>query len=82
MSFIIGVPKETLRGEKRVAATAESIKKFIERGIAVRVEPGAGVDAGITDEAFTAAGATLGNAWDCDAVFKVRPPTSDEAANA
>ncbi len=81
MSFVIGVPKETLRGEKRVAATPESIKKFIERGFAVRVENGAGIEAGITDEAFAAAGAELSaNAWYCDAVLKVRPPTIEEAA--
>lgn len=82
MSVIIGVPKETLPGEKRVAATPESIKKFKERGLGVRVERGAGLAAGITDEAYTAAGAELvDEVWSTsDFVFKVRPPSLDEAA--
>lgn len=81
MSFVIGVPKESLPGEKRVAATPESIKKFKERGLAVRVERGAGSGAGISDDAYVAAGAeVVESAWDSDAVFKVRPPTVDESA--
>jgi H+-translocating NAD(P) transhydrogenase subunit alpha len=82
VSVIIGVPKETLPGEKRVAATPESIKKFKERGLGVRVERGAGLGAGITDEAYTAAGAELvDEVWSTnDFVFKVRPPSLDEAA--
>ena len=39
MTVIIGVPKESLPGEKRVAATPESIKKFKERGLGVHVHP-------------------------------------------
>ncbi|MFT3706389.1 MAG: Re/Si-specific NAD(P)(+) transhydrogenase subunit alpha [Archangium sp.] len=76
---IIGVPKESLPGEKRVAATPESIKKLKERGLTVRVQHGAGLAAGISDDAFTAAGAELTDTpFDCDVVFKVRPPTLDE----
>jgi NAD(P) transhydrogenase subunit alpha len=78
---IIGVPKETLPGEKRVAASPESIKKIRERGLSVRVERGAGLGAGITDEAYVTAGAELTDApWDADVVFKVRPPTIEECA--
>ncbi|MFO0596667.1 MAG: Re/Si-specific NAD(P)(+) transhydrogenase subunit alpha [Myxococcaceae bacterium] len=80
MSLIIGIPKETLPGEKRVAATPESIKKFKERGLGVRVEKGAGLAAGIDDAAYVAAGAELtDDAWSCEAIFKVRPPTIAEA---
>ena len=79
MTIIIGVPKETLPGEKRVAATPESIKKIRERGLAVRVEHGAGVASGISDELYVAAGAELTDApFDADVVLKVRPPTLAE----
>ncbi|MDP1826264.1 MAG: Re/Si-specific NAD(P)(+) transhydrogenase subunit alpha [Archangium sp.] len=81
MTITIGVPKETLPGEKRVAATPESIKKIRERGLAVRVERGAGVAAGISDDLYVAAGAELTDApFDSDVVFKVRPPSLDECA--
>jgi len=79
---IIGIPREILPGERRVAATPESIRKLIERGFEVRVERGAGVLAGISDEAYDGAGAALvDDPWsDVDAVLKVRPPTLDEVA--
>ncbi len=80
MATIIGVPKESLPGEKRVAATPESIKKLTQRGLQVRVQRGAGLAAGISDEAFQVAGAELvDDALAAgDAVFKVRAPTADE----
>jgi NAD(P) transhydrogenase subunit alpha len=81
VTFTIGVPKETLPNEKRVAATPESIKKLIARGLAVRIEKGAGQAAGYSDEAYAAAGATLvDDAFgDVQAIYKVRPPTVAEA---
>lgn len=82
MSLVIGVPKESLPGEKRVAATPESIKKFKERGIGLRVERGAGLGAGISDAEYVAAGAeVVDSAWDSDVIFKVRPPSLDECRN-
>jgi H+-translocating NAD(P) transhydrogenase subunit alpha len=81
VSIIIGVPKESLPGEKRVAATPESIKKIKERGLAVRVERGAGLSSGISDELYVAAGAELTDApFDADVVLKVRPPSVDEVS--
>ncbi len=80
MSVIIGIPKESLPGEKRVAATPESIKKFKERGLGVHVQRGAGLESGIEDAAYVAAGAELtDDPWGCDVVYKVRPPTLEEA---
>ncbi|MFC3713369.1 Re/Si-specific NAD(P)(+) transhydrogenase subunit alpha [Sphingoaurantiacus capsulatus] len=55
----IAVLRETLDGERRVAATPESVKKFIALGADVAVEAGAGGFAGIADGDFTAAGATV-----------------------
>ncbi|MCC6333526.1 MAG: Re/Si-specific NAD(P)(+) transhydrogenase subunit alpha [Myxococcales bacterium] len=78
---MIGVPKESLPGEKRVAATPESVKKLFQRGLVLRVEKGAGLAAGYADEAYRLAGAELvDDGWkDSDAVFKVRAPTVEEA---
>ena len=39
----IGIPAETLAGETRVAATPETVKKFVAMGCKVVVQAGAGV---------------------------------------
>ena len=49
----IGVPKETYPHERRVAQTPETISKFVKEGMSVRVEGGAGMDAGFSDEAVS-----------------------------
>jgi H+-translocating NAD(P) transhydrogenase subunit alpha len=79
----IGVPKETLPGERRVAATAETVKKLVAAGHQVLVAEGAGTDAGQTDAAYSAAGAQIGSqaqALAAAMVFKVRSPQPDELA--
>jgi NAD(P) transhydrogenase subunit alpha len=80
----IGIPAETEPGETRVAATPETVKKLTAGGRhTVIVENGAGIGASITDDAFVAAGATLGCAADVyksDIVFKVQRPTDAELA--
>ena len=57
----IAVLRETAPGEARVAATPETVKKFIGLGATVAVEAGAGEGAAIADAAFAEAGATLGD---------------------
>ena len=57
----IAVLKELAAGETRVAATPETVKKFIGLGAEVAVESGAGVTASIADADYTAAGASLGS---------------------
>jgi NAD(P) transhydrogenase subunit alpha len=74
----VGVTKETVAGERRVALVPESVKRLAGAGFDVVVEPGAGAAAAFTDEAYAAAGATLGDPWGADAVLKVRGPTADE----
>jgi NAD(P) transhydrogenase subunit alpha len=44
----------------------------------VIVEAGAGAGALLPDEAFTAAGATIGDPWSADVVAKVAPPSAEE----
>jgi H+-translocating NAD(P) transhydrogenase subunit alpha len=77
----IGIPKESRDGETRVAATPETVKKFIALKNEVDVAHGAGDAANIPDDAFVAAGATLvaqANALGAQLVLKVRAPTEDE----
>lgn len=80
----VGVPKESAASEKRVAATPESVKKLLALGFDVRVEKGAGLGSGIDDDAYHAAGASLGDSADIwsasDVVIKVRPPAHEEVA--
>ena len=57
----IAVLLETAPGETRVAATPETVKKFIALGASVSVVAGAGAGASIADADYAAAGATLGN---------------------
>jgi NAD(P) transhydrogenase subunit alpha len=59
MSMKIAVLKEIHEGEKRVAATPDSVKKLIAQGFTVTVEKGAGEHAAVRDADFTAAGATI-----------------------
>lgn len=57
--MIIGIPKEIMHGERRVAATPETVVKFVKDGAQVLVEKGAGVGAFFADEAYVAAGAQM-----------------------
>lgn len=56
----IAVLKERATGETRVAATPETVKKFIALGASVAIEPGAGLSASISDADYAAAGAEVG----------------------
>jgi len=80
MPQLIGVPRETFAGEKRVATVPEVVEKLIKLGFRVAVETGAGDAANFTDDAYRAAGAeVVQDAWTkSDIVFKVRAPSSAE----
>ena len=78
----IGVPKERLPQEKRVAVSPDSIKKLIALGFEVVVESGAGDGASFSDDVYKEAGASIardaaGALSDVDIVFKIRPPSKD-----
>ncbi|SEH18656.1 NAD(P) transhydrogenase subunit alpha [Sphingopyxis sp. YR583] len=60
----IAVLKELAAGETRVAATPETVKKFIGLGAEVAVESGAGENASIADADYSAAGASVGSRAD------------------
>ena len=79
----IGIPLETLVGETRVAATPETVKKYVAAGHEVCVQAGAGLAAGIPDAAYREAGAALvdaASALSADLVLKVRRPAAEELA--
>ncbi|QHD68074.1 NAD(P)(+) transhydrogenase (Re/Si-specific) subunit alpha [Sphingobium yanoikuyae] len=57
----IAILKEQAAGERRVAGTPETVKKFIALGATVAVEAGAGLTASIADDAYAAAGASVGD---------------------
>ena len=80
----IGVPLETQTGEKRVAATPETIKKLIGHGHRVTVQSGAGVNASVPDSAYEAAGATIGtlsDAFGAELLLKVAAPNDSELSH-
>tara|TARA_B100000787_G_scaffold48655_1_gene34992 strand:- start:298 stop:1422 length:1125 start_codon:yes stop_codon:yes gene_type:complete len=75
--MIIGILKETLSGEARVAATPETVKKMLLLKSDVLVEEGAGDLAAIPDKMFVEAGATISNRSNvlkADLILQVRPP--------
>lgn len=83
-SVSVAVPKETARGEQRVALVPHDVGRLVKAGLTVRVQAGAGTAAHYSDAAYEKAGAVvvpdaaalLGGA---DAVLKVQPPTVAEA---
>ena len=81
----IAIPKERRSGERRVAASAETVKKLVALGAQVEVETGAGLAADMPDQVFIDAGATIasheGAVWhDADMILKVQRPLDDEMA--
>ena len=79
--MLIGVPTETDPAETRVAATPETVKRFVGLGAEVAIEHGAGAKAGFPDTEYQSAGARLvdaDQALGADLVLKVRRPTEVE----
>ena len=73
------VPREHSPGEKRVAATPETVRRLLGKGVTVKVQQGAGAAAGFRDDDFLAVGAELGPAeglpWEeADGVLCVQAP--------
>jgi len=84
--MLIGVPKETAAGEKRVATVPDVVEKLVKLGFSVAVESGAGDAANFADDTYRTAGATVlpgaAEVWaQSDIVLKVRAPSPDEVAS-
>ncbi|HYO95660.1 MAG TPA: Re/Si-specific NAD(P)(+) transhydrogenase subunit alpha [Polyangiaceae bacterium] len=81
----LGIPKEVRPGERRVAATPETVSRLSKLGFEVAVEQGAGVAASFDDAAYVAAGASIvaetERLWaNSEIVLKVQPPELQSAA--
>ncbi|MBT9559700.1 MAG: Re/Si-specific NAD(P)(+) transhydrogenase subunit alpha, partial [Myxococcales bacterium] len=73
----IGVPRETLPGETRVAVAPDTVKTLLKQGFSVVIEAGAGALASFPDERYEAAGATIGtrdDVWGSPIVVKLHAP--------
>lgn len=81
--MLIGVPRELLENESRVAATPKTVQQILKLGFDVIVEYDAGFKASFEDQAFLEAGAKIGSSaeiWQSDIIFKVNAPTDEEIA--
>ncbi len=79
MPQLIGVPRETAAGEKRVATVPEVAERLVKLGFRVAVQSGAGEAANFSDDMYRAAGAEIvPDPWNADIVFKVRAPSEAE----
>lgn len=77
----IGIPRERLTNETRVAATPKTVEQLLKLGFSVAVESGAGQLASFDDKAFVQAGAEIvdGNAvWQSEIILKVNAPEEAE----
>ena len=79
----IGIPKEVLAEEKRVAATPETVRKYIDMGFDVLVQSSAGEGICISDDDYQKAGARLVSDpaklfAESDIVLKVKQPVLNE----
>jgi H+-translocating NAD(P) transhydrogenase subunit alpha len=78
----VAIPREIHPGERRVAATPETVKRLLKLGFEVSIGSGAGAGSSLSDAAYEAAGARIVRSvaalWqEADLVLKVRPPEQD-----
>lgn len=79
--MLIGVPRERLDNESRVAATPKTVQQLLKLGFEVIIEQDAGFKASFEDNAFVQAGAKVGKnaeVWAADVILKVNAPTDAE----
>ncbi|EJU55107.1 TPA: Re/Si-specific NAD(P)(+) transhydrogenase subunit alpha [Neisseria meningitidis] len=77
----IGIPRESLSGETRVACTPATVALLGKLGFETIVESGAGLAASLDDAAYQTAGATVADkaaVWACPLIYKVNAPSEDE----
>nr|WP_321239843.1 Re/Si-specific NAD(P)(+) transhydrogenase subunit alpha [uncultured Tolumonas sp.] len=79
--MLVGIPRESLAGETRVAATPNTVEQLKKLGFDVVVESGAGALASFDDAAYVAAGASVAasaDIWQADIIYKVNAPSDAE----
>ena len=82
--MIVGIPKEILEHEGRVAALPDEVAEYVKMGFEVLVETNAGINAFRSDEEYKAAGAEIvanvADLWArADLVLKVKQPEPNKA---
>lgn len=80
-SLTIGIPKENIEVEKRLAFTPEAVDMITDAGHKVFLEEGAGAGVNYSDVVYAEAGAVIGSKekiFECDFIFKIAPPTIEE----
>jgi NAD(P) transhydrogenase subunit alpha len=79
----LAVPTETEAGERRVAASPDTVKAFVKKGLEVAVQAGAGAGSFISDDAYAAAGAriVMDGPGDADIAVTVRRPAAAYVAS-
>ncbi|MBF0180832.1 MAG: Re/Si-specific NAD(P)(+) transhydrogenase subunit alpha [Magnetococcales bacterium] len=85
--MLIGIPREIYQGERRVAASPDSVKQFIKLGFTVAVESNAGQEANFSDEVYQEAGAEIlpdakSLCATADILLKVRAPMANPATKS
>ena len=83
MTVLVGIPKETLQNERRVAAVPETVGRMIKSGLQVTVETGAGKGAFFEDKDFESTGAKIAQSAQeilsqADIFLKVNKPSVAE----
>ncbi|MCL1974972.1 MAG: NAD(P) transhydrogenase subunit alpha [Firmicutes bacterium] len=81
--MVIGVPKEIMKSENRIAATPDTVKKMVAEGATVLVETGGGLGSYFSDEQYVAAGAQMEEDVTkifatADVILKVKEPLFNE----
>ncbi|MET0283858.1 MAG: alanine dehydrogenase, partial [Polyangiales bacterium] len=80
--MIVGVPTETKTREYRIGINPGGVQMLTRRGHQVRVQRGAGLGSGISDDDLARAGATIvdsaAEAWASELVIKVKEPLPHE----
>jgi H+-translocating NAD(P) transhydrogenase subunit alpha len=78
----VGVPRETVAGERRVALVPDAVRRLVEAAVEIVVERDAGEAAGILDPVYESVGAQISDAVyaEADVLCKVQRPTDDEIA--
>ena len=78
----IGIPKEILNNENRVALTPNGVHTLVSAGHEVYVQSGAGEGSSFSDEEYSGAGATIvqtaKEAWSNELILKVKEPLEEE----
>jgi NAD(P) transhydrogenase subunit alpha len=81
----IGIPRESVAGERRVALVPETVRKLAAKKIEVVVQAGAGEGSSWSDAEYQAAGASIAGSFEdlvarSDAIVKVHKPSADEVS--